>query len=96
VTSSEPGQPPEPPESSGPPEPSGAPQTGADPVKPLPGAVAFVGLGTTVAGCVAVGVGLGIWLDSRLHTSPWLLLVGLVLGVVSAVASVRAQVRRYL
>ncbi len=90
MTSSEPGQQPEPPEPSGPSEP------GADPLKPLPGAVAFVGLGTTVAGCVAVGVGLGIWLDSRLHTSPWLLLVGLVLGVVSAVASVRAQVRRYL
>jgi hypothetical protein len=90
VTSPDPGQRPEPPGS------SGRPERGADPVKPLPGAVAFVGLGTTVAGCVAVGVGLGIWLDSRLHTSPWLLLVGLVLGVVSAVASVRAQVRRYL
>jgi F0F1-type ATP synthase assembly protein I len=67
-----------------------------EPVKPLPGAMAFVGLGTTAAGCVAVGVGGGIALDSWLHTSPLFLVVGLVLGVAAAVGSVVAQVRRYL
>jgi F0F1-type ATP synthase assembly protein I len=58
--------------------------------------MAFVGLGTTAAGCVAVGVGGGIALDSWLHTSPLFLVVGLVLGVAAAVGSVVAQVRRYL
>jgi ATP synthase protein I len=72
------------------------PDPAGEPLKPLPGALAFVGLGTTVAGCVAVGVGIGIALDAWLGTSPVLLIVGLVLGAAAAVAAVRAQVRRYL
>jgi F0F1-type ATP synthase assembly protein I len=80
------------------PDPSEQDSTAPDSTaaKPLPGALAFVGLGTTVAGCVAVGVGGGIALDAWLNTSPLLLIVGLVLGVAAAVMSVRAQVRRYL
>jgi F0F1-type ATP synthase assembly protein I len=58
--------------------------------------VAFVGMGLSVAGCVAVGVVLGILGDNQFHTAPWLLIVGLVLGVACAGASVTAQVRRYL
>jgi hypothetical protein len=64
--------------------------------KPLPGALAFLGLGTTVAGCVAAGVVLGIFLDNRFHTSPLFLVIGLVLGVGSAVATVFSQVKRFL
>lgn len=33
-----------------------------------------------VAG-VGVGVGMGYWLDGRLHTSPWCLVAGAVLGM---------------
>jgi F0F1-type ATP synthase assembly protein I len=58
--------------------------------------MAFVGMGTSVAATVGVGVLVGIWADGRLHTSPWLLLVGLVLGLAAAVATVVAQVRRFL
>jgi F0F1-type ATP synthase assembly protein I len=58
--------------------------------------MAFVGLGTSIAGCIAVGVVAGIALDSWLGTSPAFLVVGLVLGLAAAVASVVAQVRRYL
>ncbi|MFI5100246.1 MAG: AtpZ/AtpI family protein [Actinomycetes bacterium] len=84
---SEPAEPPEPPE---------PPEGPDEPVKPLPGAMAFVGLGTTVAGCVAVGVGGGIALDAWLGTSPLFLVLGLVLGLAAAVATVVAQVRRFL
>ena len=84
---SEPAEPPEPPE---------PPEGPDEPVKPLPGAMAFVGLGTTVAGCVAVGVGGGIALDAWLGTSPLFLVIGLVLGLAAAVATVVAQVRRFL
>jgi F0F1-type ATP synthase assembly protein I len=66
------------------------------PQRPLSGAAAFVALGTTIAGCVGVGVGLGILADGRLHTSPVFLLVGLLLGAAAAVATVVAQVRRFL
>jgi F0F1-type ATP synthase assembly protein I len=61
--------------------------------KPLPGTLAFVGLGTSVAACVAVGVVLGIVGDDY---SPMLMVVGLVLGVASAVFATVAQIKRYL
>ena len=41
-------------------------------------------------------MGLGIVADGRLHTSPLFLLLGLLLGVGAAVATVVAQVRRFL
>lgn len=64
--------------------------------KGLPGLAAFAVMGTTIATCVAVGVGLGIWADSTWHTAPAGLLIGIVLGTVAAVVSVVQQVRRYL
>lgn len=30
------------------------------------------------------GFGLGVWLDRRWHTAPWLAIVGLILGFVAA------------
>ena len=66
------------------------------PPKPLPSAAVFLGLGTTVAGCVAVGVFVGIWLDARTHTSPLFLVLGLLAGGASAVWTVVWQVRRFL
>jgi ATP synthase protein I len=68
----------------------------SEPLKPLPSAGAFLGMGTSVAGCVAVGVFAGVWLDGRAHTSPLFLVVGLLLGLASAVATVVVQVRRFL
>jgi len=53
-------------------------------------------MGTSAAGCVAVGVVLGIVGDAQLHTSPLLLVIGLVIGLSAAVGSVVTQVRRYL
>jgi F0F1-type ATP synthase assembly protein I len=64
--------------------------------KPLPGAVAFLGMGFTAAVCVAIGVGLGIWLDHVFHTAPILLLVGLALGLVTAALGVIQQIRTYM
>jgi hypothetical protein len=77
-------------------EPSEPAASSGRPLRPLPGALAFVGLGTSAAGCVAVGVLLGILVDARTHTSPLFLVVGLVLGVVGAVSTVVSLVRRYL
>ena len=62
----------------------------------LPGVAAFAVMGTTIATCVAVGVGLGIWADTTWHSSPAGLLIGIMLGTVAAVVSVVQQVRRYL
>jgi F0F1-type ATP synthase assembly protein I len=72
-----------------PPEPPEAP-------KPLPGAAAFLGMGFSAAVCVAIGVVLGLWLDHVLHTSPWLLLAGLAVGVTTGALSVIEQIRKFL
>ncbi len=53
-------------------------------------------MGTTIAACVGVGVGLGLWADSTWGTAPAGLLIGIVLGTVAAVVSVVQQVRRFL
>ncbi len=75
-------------------EPEGS--SPADGPKPLPGAVAFLGMGLTSALCVGIGVGLGLWIDSPRGTGPAFLIVGLTLGVAAAAVSVVTQIRTYL
>jgi F0F1-type ATP synthase assembly protein I len=65
-------------------------------VKDLPGLAAFAAMGTTLAGCEAIGVLLGLYLDHLWSFAPWGLLMGIVLGTVAAVASVIQLVRRFL
>jgi F0F1-type ATP synthase assembly protein I len=74
-----------------------APEPGPPtPPRDLPSVAAFLGLGLTIAITVGVFLALGIWLDSVLHTSPWCLIIGLLVGCVAAAASTVALVRRYL
>jgi F0F1-type ATP synthase assembly protein I len=62
----------------------------------LPGLAGFAALGTTIAGTVGIGVGLGIWADDAFGTSPLCLVIGLVLGCSAATVSTIVLVRRYL
>jgi len=64
--------------------------------KPLPGVGAFLSMGLAAAVCVAIGLALGLWVDSLLHTAPVFLLVGLGLGLAVAALSVIKQIRTYL
>jgi F0F1-type ATP synthase assembly protein I len=77
-------------------EPPTPPEQANDRVKDLPGAVALLTMGTTVALIIAVFVVLGIWADRTWGTAPWGLLIGITLGTVAAVVSVVKQVRRFL
>ncbi len=47
-------------------------------------AAPLLGLGLTLAVTVLAGLGAGYWLDGRLGTRPWLLLLGACLGVGAA------------
>jgi len=47
-------------------------------------ALRLIGVGFFIGGCILMGVVGGLWLDSRLNTSPILVIVGLVLGIVVA------------
>jgi ATP synthase protein I len=57
------------------------------------------GVGIQLAVAVLAGIGLGYLADRAMHTAPWLLMAGLVLGIVvgtlSAVRRVRRQMARY-
>jgi F0F1-type ATP synthase assembly protein I len=44
----------------------------------------LIGVGFFIGGSILLGVVAGLWLDRRLDTSPILVIVGLVLGVVVA------------
>ena len=49
-------------------------------------------LGITYGVTVLVFVGLGWWLDDRFGTSPWLLIVGMLLGSVGGIVSLVKKV----
>jgi ATP synthase protein I len=57
---------------------------GGDWTRALREAAPYLGLGTTLAATVLVGLGAGYWLDRRLGTTPWLFLLGGVLGIAAA------------
>jgi len=53
-------------------------------------------MGMTIAILIGIGVGLGIWADDEWGHAPLWLFIGLVLGTVAAVVSVKQQIRRFL
>ena len=73
-----------------------SPTPGTDEPKPLPGSGGLFEHGTGRRRLRGGRVVLGLWADSAWHTAPILLVVGLVLGLAAAAASVVAQIRKYL
>lgn len=49
-----------------------------------------------LVGCVVVGVGVGLFVDARLGSSPTGVLVGTALGIVAAGVGFALRVRAYL
>jgi len=43
-------------------------------------ALRFIGIGWYVALCIVLGAVLGLWLDRKLETVPWLAIGGIILG----------------
>jgi len=50
----------------------------------FPPALRLMGIGWYFALCIALGIGGGVWLDSRLGISPLFTMLGLGLGLISA------------
>jgi len=44
-------------------------------------ALRLVGLGWYIGVCIVLGILGGLWLDDRLHTTPIMLIIGLLLGI---------------
>jgi F0F1-type ATP synthase assembly protein I len=51
----------------------------------FPPALRLIGIGWYFALCIALGIGGGVWLDSRLHVSPLFTLLGLFIGLAAAI-----------
>ncbi len=47
-------------------------------------AVKLIGMGWYVGGCIVLGVFVGLWLDNKFNTTPILVIVCLILGVIIA------------
>ena len=64
--------------------PSGPPRAGADWSGSLRDAAPYLGLGTSLAASVLLGLGAGYWLDARLGSAPLCFLVGGAFGLAAA------------
>jgi hypothetical protein len=64
--------------------------------KPTPSLGALLGMGVSMALCIAAGFGGGYWLDETFKTGLVFIFVGLFLGIVAAVAVVYFEVKTYL
>ena len=54
----------------------------------------FLGIGATIAGCLALGLLGGRWLDGKFGTSPWFFLGGAVFGLSAGFLHLYATVVR--
>ncbi|MBC7287278.1 MAG: AtpZ/AtpI family protein [Armatimonadetes bacterium] len=50
-------------------------------------------LGTVMGACVAIGLGLGAFLDRKLGTAPWLAVTGTIFGTAAAFREMLRMVR---
>ena len=53
-------------------------------------------LGLVLPSSIAIGLFFGYFLDRRLGTSPWLLLVFLILGIASGLLSLFRALKKYM
>lgn len=61
-----------------------------------PSPAELIGLGSTIVVLVVGFTILGFFADSRLHTSPAFVFVGLAIGIVTACAVAYSQFRKFL
>jgi ATP synthase protein I len=57
-------------------------------------AAQFASVGLEMGLCVAIGAGIGYWLDSRFGTKPWLLLFFLLCGIAAGFKAVLDAAKR--
>lgn len=54
----------------------------------------FSSLGISVALAIFIGLGIGVWLDRKFDTSPWLTLIFLVLGIIAGYRNIALVIKR--
>jgi F0F1-type ATP synthase assembly protein I len=56
-------------------------------------ALRLTGVGFYIAACILLGTLAGLWLDGKLNTKPFLMIVGLLTGLVVAAYGVYQMIR---
>ena len=56
-------------------------------------ALRLTGVGFFIAACIVGGILAGLWLDDKLNTEPWLMIGGLLVGLVVAFYGVYRMIR---
>lgn len=54
----------------------------------------YSSLGFSVALSISIGFALGLFLDRKFDTAPWLMLVGLILGIAAAYRNIWLAVKK--
>ena len=54
----------------------------------------YSSLGLSVSFAVFIGLGIGVWLDRKFDTSPWLTLIFLGLGIIAGFRNIGRAVKR--
>ena len=54
----------------------------------------YSSLGISIALAIFIGLGIGIWLDRKFDTSPWLMLVFLVFGIIAGFRNIALAIKR--
>jgi len=54
----------------------------------------YSSLGLSVALAIFIGLGIGIWLDRKFDTSPWLMLIFLIFGIIAGFRNIALAIKR--
>jgi len=60
------------------------------------GALGLSGIGFYIAGIILLGILGGRWLDSKLHSEPLWVIIGLILGIAAAFLGVYNMIRPFI
>ncbi len=54
----------------------------------------YSSLGICVSLAIFIGLGIGVWLDRKFDTSPWLTLIFLVFGIIAGFRNIALAIKR--
>ena len=54
----------------------------------------YSSLGLSVALAIFIGLGIGVWLDRKFNTSPWLMLIFLLFGIIAGFRNIGRAIKR--
>jgi len=54
----------------------------------------YSSLGISIALAIFIGLGIGVWLDRKFETSPWLTLIFLIFGIIAGFRNIALAIKR--